>query len=103
MPTGEVVEQSEVSINQVKLYHHLKTTGAWMTNKALAAALGISLRNASLHTQRLVSLGILDQAEVFPGHRYRYSAQAKKRNLAYVQRLQEAAEIFQADLAAEVH
>lgn len=92
------MEQSEVSINQVKLYQYLKTTGAWMTNKDLATALGISLRNASLHTQTLVRLGILDQAEVFPGHRYRYSAKAKKRNLAYVQRLEEATEIFQSQL-----
>lgn len=92
------MEQSEVSINQVKLYQHLKTTGAWMSNKDLAAALRISLRNASLHTQTLVKLGILDQAEVFPGHRYRYSAKATKRNLAYVQRLEEATEIFQSQL-----
>ena len=97
------MEQSEVSLNQVKLYHHLKTTGAWMTNKELAAALGISLRNASLHTQTLVRQGVLDQAEVFPGHRYRWAAQGKKRNLAYVQRLDQAAEIFQHQLAAEVH
>lgn len=92
------MEQSEVSFNQVKIYYHLKTTGAWMTNREIATTLKISLRNASLHTQTLVKLGILDQAEVFPGHRYRYSAQDKKRNLAYVQRLEQATEIFQSQL-----
>ena len=92
------MEQSEVSFNQVRVYSHLKTTGAWMTNREIAATLKISLRNASLHTQTLVKLGIFDQAEVFPGHRYRYSTKAKKRNLAYVQRLEEAVEIFQSQL-----
>jgi Fic family protein len=92
------VEQSEISLNQVKLYHHLKTTRAWLTNKDLARVLRISLRNASLHTQQLVKLGILDQAEVYPGHRYRFSSQARKRNLAYTQRLEQAVEVFQAQL-----
>ena len=44
-------------------------------------------------THRVVELGILDQAELFPAHRYRISEHADKRNKAYVIRLREAAKI----------
>lgn len=43
---------------------------------------------------KLVDLGLLDQAEVFPAHRYRLSSKADKRNKSYLQRLERAAEVF---------
>jgi DNA-binding transcriptional ArsR family regulator len=92
------MEQLEVSINQVRVYHHLKTLNTWQTNKEISAALGMSLRNASLHTHRLVGMGICDQVEVFPGHRYRLSDKASKRNLAYLRRLEQAMEVFAGQL-----
>jgi hypothetical protein len=41
-----------------------------------------------------VDANIVDQAEVFPAHRYRLSKKARKRNINYIQRLERAAEVF---------
>ena len=88
------MEQAEISEHQWKIYACLAKTQRWMTNRELATATGVSLRRVSFHTQNLVKLGILDQAEVYPGHRFRLSTKADKRNTAYLQRLQQAGEIF---------
>lgn len=92
------MEQSEISIHQVKVYRCLAQSPRWWTNKELAEKAGISLRNASLHTQRFVALGICDQAEVYPGHRFRLAPKADKRNGAYLLRLQQADAIFAEDV-----
>lgn len=90
------MEQSEVSTHQLRVFQCLARAHPrqWMTNKAIACATGVSLRNVSLHTRRLVDLGIFDQAEVFPGHRFRLSEKADKRNAAYMIRLKQAEDIF---------
>ena len=67
---------------------------AWMTNKEVAEKTGVSLRRTSFHTNNLVQLGILDQAEIYPGHRFKISMRADKRNTGYLKRLQQAGEIF---------
>lgn len=92
------MEQAEISIHQVKVYHYLVTHEGWITNRDLAKHTGVSLRNVSLHTQRFVALGICDQAEVYPGHRYRLSTKADKRNAAYLLRLKQAEDIFRDSL-----
>ena len=88
------MEQAEISIHQVKVYQCLAKSQTWMTNKEIAKATGVSLRSTSLHTQRFVALGICDQAEVYPGHRYKLSGKADKRNAAYILRLKQAEEVF---------
>jgi hypothetical protein len=48
---------------------------------------------------KLVRLGIVDQAEVFPAHRYRLSTHAAKRNRGYADRITRAAEVLGIPLA----
>ena len=88
-------ENNEISIHEVRIYNVLQSNQTqWITNKQIATEAKVSGRTARLHTLRLVKLGILDQAEVFPAHRYRISEKASKRNVAYVQRLEKAKEVF---------
>lgn len=88
-------ERSEISIHEVKVYQLLfGASEEWFTNADISKKLAMKPRTVRLHTLRLVKLGVLDQAEVFPAHRYRWSKNAKKRNLAYFQRLEEAATVF---------
>lgn len=89
------MERNEVSLHEVRLYRAvMSANGQWLTSRALAEAAGIADRTARAHTQKLVNLGILDVAEVFPGHRFRLSEKAGKRNQAYIRRLDRAAEVF---------
>ena len=87
-------EHAEISLHQIKVYRYLLDTGSWLSNRDIATATGVAARTVRQHTLRLVHLGICDQAEVFPGHRYRYSDQAPQRNKAYLLRLQEADRVF---------
>lgn len=87
------MERNEVSIHEVKAYLALKA-GGWMSSKELAKVAGIAERTARAHLLKLVRLGIADQMELFPAHRYRLSDKAGKRNVSYTQRLEAACEVF---------
>lgn len=88
------MEKSEISIHEIKVCDALKKSGNWMTNKEIAKQAEISDRTVRAHTLKLVKLGLLDQAEVFPAHRYRWSEKAEKRNAGYWVRLKMAANVF---------
>lgn len=88
-------ERSEISLHEVKLFRAMKADPTkWFTNQELAAVCEFSERTVRAHTLRFVKLGLLDQAEVFPSHRFRFSQKAKRRNIAYLQRLEQADEVF---------
>ncbi len=89
------METSEVSQHQVKVFRALESAKGWVTSSDVAATSGVAARTARAHLLKLVQLGIADQAEVFPAHRYRLSEFAEKRNKTYLQRLNHAAEVFQ--------
>ncbi len=90
------MESAEISRHEVAVYLALKGhADAWMTNKDIAVITdGVALRTVRAHTMKLVQLGLLDQAEVFPAHRYRWSSMGEKRNPAYVLRLKQATDVF---------
>ena len=88
------METSEVSLHLVKVYMFLKGRIDWVTSKDVAQGAHIAERTARHHLLKLVRLGIVDQAEVFPAHRYHLSRLAEKRNKSFVQRLEQAKEIF---------
>lgn len=90
------MEKAEISIHQWKIYDCLVKSQTWMSNKDIAQKTGVSLRRVGFHTNNLVQLGILDQAEVYPGHRFKISNRADKRNTGYLRRLVQAGEIFSA-------
>ncbi len=92
----EIMERSEVSIHEVLIADQLRTHASWMTNADIAAALTgrVTERTVRAHTLKLVRSGLVDQAEVFPAHRFRWSEQGSKRNRGYFDRLGRAAEVF---------
>jgi hypothetical protein len=88
-------ERNEVSIQEVQVYHALATHKQWLTNKEIAKLSGVaSERTVRFQTRKLVQLGLIDIAEVFPGHRFKWSEKGEKRNQAYALRLQKAGEVF---------
>lgn len=92
------MERSEVSLHEVKVFRLLQSSPSkWFTHADIAAQVkGVAVRTIRHHTKRLVALGLLDVAEVFPAHRYRFAEKAGKRNQAMLLRLERAAEIFNA-------
>lgn len=88
------MERNEISIHEVRVYLALKAAGDWMTHADIANASGVNPRTVRAHTLRLVGLGLLDKAEVFPAHRYRLAQKADKRNASYAQRLEHARSVF---------
>jgi len=85
------MESNEISSHEIRVYR-LLAEGNWVTSRQIAEMTGVAPRTARAHALKLVHLGIADQAEVFPGHRYRISAHAAQRNRGYHDRIQRAAE-----------
>lgn len=78
------------------MFLFLKNKGdGWATSNEVSTGACVAGRTARAHCQRLVALGLSDVAEVFPSHRYRMSKMAGKRNKAMLQRLEEAAAVFE--------
>lgn len=90
------METNEILVHEATVYMSLRKSGNWMTNGEIAKAAlrPVAKRTVRRHTKRLVALGLLDLAEVFPGHRYRASDMADKRNAAYINRLKAACDVF---------
>ncbi len=86
------MERNEISAHEVRVYHALRTATAWLSSADVARLAAVAGRTARAHCLKLVNLGLADQAEVFPSHRYRISDKAGKRNVAYLQRLERAGE-----------
>ncbi|MDH5291901.1 MAG: hypothetical protein OEY41_18040 [Acidimicrobiia bacterium] len=94
------MERNEISAHEVEVYRVLATNGhRWLSNREIhELANGVAPRTVRHLTKKLVGLGIVDQAEVFPGHRFRISAHARQRNRGYLDRLHGVASILGADL-----
>jgi len=90
-----IMETNEVSLHQVKVYLTVKNAGStWITAREISDQSGVAPRTARAHAFKLVNLGIFDQAEVFPAHRYRLAATADKRNKGYALRIEQAMSVF---------
>jgi hypothetical protein len=89
-----MTERNEISGQEVAFYRAALAATDWSTAKTLADVAGIAHRSGRAYALKFVKLGLLDLAEVWPAHRYRWSKLAAKRNRAYVQRLEQAAEVF---------
>ena len=90
------MERDEITKHEVKVYRVIsQNPEKWFSNQEIADRLnGVSGRTIRLHTKRFVQLGLVDLAEVFPRHKYRWSAKADKRNYSYLSRLKQADEVF---------
>lgn len=91
-----MAERNEISRHEVDVFRALVLNAdSWQTNTDIAAACqAVAPRTVRAVTLKLVQLGVLDQAEVFPAHRFRLASKAAKRNRGYVDRLHRAAEVF---------
>lgn len=88
------METSEISEHQVRVYSFVAEQRGWVSARDIAHGARVSGRTARNHALKFVRLGIFDQAEVFPSHRYRLSHLADKRNKAFMQRLEQANTVF---------
>lgn len=85
---------NEISLHEIRVYVALKQAKRWLTNRELSEEMKMPLRTVSLKTKKFVELNICDMAEVFPGHRFKFSERASKRNTAYIKRLENALDVF---------
>lgn len=77
----------------------LANASVWKTNHELARDChDVAPRTVRAMTSKFVRLGLLDQAEVFPAHKFRLSEKAGKRNHGYLDRLKHVAEVFGVDI-----
>ena len=89
------MERNEISAHEVRVYSLFEAKPTqWLTNVEIAKAAQVATRTARAFTLKFVRLGLLDVAEVFPGHRYRLRQKPEKRNVAYHQRLKAAQSVF---------
>lgn len=91
-----MVERNEISRHEVEVFRVLLLhRTAWKTNRELAADCDrVAYRTVRATTHKLVKLGLLDQAEVFPAHKFKLAEKAEKRNRGYFDRLKQAGEVF---------
>jgi len=90
------MEQNEISQHEVKVYRALfNQRGEWLSSRDIERLVsGVAPRTIRHHVKKLVDNGLADVAELFPGHRYRWSEKAERRNKSYLLRLQKAQEVF---------
>ena len=95
-----MVERNEVSRQEVEVFRALlANVKQWKTNTELAdECSGVAPRTVRAMTLKFVKLGLVDQAEVFPAHKFKLADKADKRNRGYADRLRRAAEVFGIDL-----
>jgi predicted transcriptional regulator len=94
------VEHNEISLHELQVYRALVAQkDTWVTVLDLTKKVEhVARRTITHHLQRFLTLGLVDRAETFPGHRYRWAAKGDKRNRAYMLRLQRANEAFGANI-----
>jgi len=88
------MESAEISVHQVRIFKFLSANKNWYSAREIAEAAKVAKRTARAHLFKFVQAGIVDQAELFPEHRYRLSRLAEKRNKTLIQRLNQASDIY---------
>lgn len=90
------MERNEISIHEVKIYKALAANAdRWVTNQEVVETIDhVAPRTVRQTTKKLVELGLVEQAEVFPAHRFKLSEHAAQRNKGYLDRLNRAADVF---------
>lgn len=90
-----VMETQEISVHQANVYKAVRdSNGKWLTAVEIANISGVATRTARAHALKFVKLGVFDQAELHPGHRYKMATKADKRNRGIVERMENALKIF---------
>jgi hypothetical protein len=86
---------SRISEHEVRLFLLCKQgAGQWRTADEAAVAAGMQSRTVRGHFARWTRLGLLHEARVFPSFRYRLVNHEAGPAFDYVQRIEEAKNIF---------
>lgn len=95
--TRSAIEQ--ISPQLVAVYQALRRDGGWLTNHEVAALIPhVSPRTVRAHTRRLLLSGLIEQYELFGGHRYRVlELEVDTSAHRLRERVEEAAEIMRTD------
>lgn len=80
------MERNEISVHEVRVFCSMEC-GKWLTAREVSESSNVAGRTARAHLLKMVRLGLLDCAEVFPGHRYRLADKTDKRNVGYLNRI----------------
>ena len=89
------MERPEISMHEILVYRYFAANPhKWIPVAELKKAVPtVAERTIRLHIKKWADAGLVDTAEVFPGHRYRWAENAK-RNQSYLLRLTKANEVF---------
>lgn len=79
-------ESAEISIIEAVAFSYISTK-EWLTSKELAKKAGLNRRTTQKYCRKWTDLGLCDLLEVWPGHMFRLSPRADKRNIAYLKRM----------------
>lgn len=66
---------NEVSPHEVRVFRALNAV-TWATSQEVSTRADVAPRTARKHLTRLVQAGLVEEARVFPGHRFRLTAAA---------------------------
>ncbi len=88
------MEQSEISAHQLRVLQVVRDARGWIAREIAKGAKVAPRTGQRAHALAFVRAGIFDKAKVHPGHRYRLSPAARKRNHAYLDRLTAAESVF---------
>ena len=89
------MEKNEISVHEVRVFIAVQNiTPRWATSSEIATLANVARRTSRHHLLKLTQLGLVECADVFPGHRYRIAEKADKRNGGYLRRLEFAVSVF---------
>jgi hypothetical protein len=86
-----------ISPHQVKVYDYVRDAKRWVSAADIELHTGVKARTARHHAVKLTELEVFEQANLFPGYRYRLSPYAEHRGKDHLQRLEKAREVFGSD------
>lgn len=87
------VETSQISEHQLRVFcFMMDLPDRWLSSQEIAQGAGVNPRTSRQYCKYFTEAGLFDMIEVFPGHRYRFSGMAEKRNPAIYKRLMFAIE-----------
>ena len=95
-PAPRPREHAEVSWHMAAVWRLLRLCDEWLSNKEIAARIGIAARTVRAHTRYFRQLGLIEVHEYFPHHLHRVALDADLRHPGVYQRLEEITALIEA-------
>lgn len=84
------METNEISMHEATVYLVFSShPDRWFSNKQITEMTNLHPKCVAAHTLRMLRNGVLERAEVYPGHRHKFLG--TKNNPMYHQRVRKAA------------